>query len=85
MINYCGASMFTLASETDKLAYYVLQNGRREVTAEDVEFLSPKDETSSTPQGKAQDAEEKYRAEEREAIQREKEYVDVTGDDLPFD
>ena len=37
MIDYCGASMFTLAAEVDKLSYYVLQNGRTEVTRRDVE------------------------------------------------
>lgn len=36
MIGYCGASMFTLASETDKLSYYVLSQGRAEVREEDV-------------------------------------------------
>lgn len=39
MIDYCGASMYTLAAETDKLAYYVLWNGRREVTAEDIKLV----------------------------------------------
>lgn len=57
-----------------------------EVTAEDVEFLSPKGEdTSST--AKAQDAEEKYRRDERDAIQNEGKYVNATPeseDDLPF-
>ena len=66
---------------------YTGQDGKTrasmEVTAEDVEFLSPKD-TSST--AKAQDAEERYRAEERDAIQNEGKYVDVTpeSEDLPF-
>lgn len=36
MIDYCGASMFTLAAETDKLSYYVLEHGRTKVSAEDV-------------------------------------------------
>lgn len=40
MINYCGASMFTLASETDKLSYYVLWNGRDEVKVDDVKNVS---------------------------------------------
>jgi DNA polymerase III delta subunit len=40
MIDYCGASMFTLASETDKLSYYVLWNGRDEVTVDDVKNVS---------------------------------------------
>ncbi len=36
----CGESMFTLASEIDKVAFYVLADGRREVTAEDVRLVS---------------------------------------------
>ena len=40
MINYCGVSMFTLASETDKLSYYVLQDGRDEVSLDDVKKVS---------------------------------------------
>ena len=32
--------MFTLASETDKLSYYVLWNGRDEVTVDDVKKVS---------------------------------------------
>ena len=58
-----------------------------EVTAEDVEFLSPR-ETAPTAQKQTNtDAEERYKAEEREAIQNEKKYVDATpenDDDLPF-
>ena len=40
LIEYAGRSMFTLSAETEKLAYYVLQNGRRTVTAEDVSRVS---------------------------------------------
>ncbi len=40
LINKCGKSMFTLSNETEKLAYYVLQAGRAEVTAEDVENVA---------------------------------------------
>lgn len=40
LINYCGRSMFTLSAETEKLAYYVLWNGRTEVTAADVQNVS---------------------------------------------
>ncbi|MBR2353976.1 MAG: DNA polymerase III subunit delta [Clostridia bacterium] len=40
LINYCGSSMFTLASETEKLSYYVLSHGRQTVTREDVEKVS---------------------------------------------
>ena len=36
MIKYCGSSMFTLASETDKLSYYALSHGRKSVSVEDV-------------------------------------------------
>lgn len=40
LIEFCGKSMFTLSSETEKLAYYVLQHGRRVVTRADVETVS---------------------------------------------
>ena len=36
LINYAGRSMYTLANETEKLSYYVLQNGRDTVTKDDV-------------------------------------------------
>ena len=36
----CGKSMFILASETEKLSYYVKEHGRDEVTAEDVDNIS---------------------------------------------
>ena len=36
LINYAGRSMYTLANETEKLSYYVLSNGRKKVTREDV-------------------------------------------------
>lgn len=36
----CGESMFTLASEIDKVAYYVLADGRGEVTADDVRLVA---------------------------------------------
>lgn len=61
-----------------------------DVTAEDVEFLSPRDEDGSSANAKKNSAdaqEARYRAEEREAIQHEKEYVVVTPEDeseLPF-
>ena len=48
MISYCGASMFTLAAETDKLAYYVLQNGRRDVTVDDVKQVAVAEISSDT-------------------------------------
>ena len=37
LIEFCGKAMFTLSSETEKVAYYVLQQGRQAVTREDVE------------------------------------------------
>ena len=40
MIDYCGASMFTLASETAKLAYYAAWNGKNTVAEEDVRYVS---------------------------------------------
>ena len=64
-----------------------------EVTAEDVEFLSAKGEGTSSGAsappspsvGKAQSATEAaYVKAEREAIQNEKDYVNVETDDLPF-
>ena len=36
VIDRCGRDMFNLASETDKLSFFVLANGRSEVTREDV-------------------------------------------------
>ena len=36
LIDYAGRSMYTLSNETEKLSYYVLQNGRTEVTKKDV-------------------------------------------------
>ena len=40
LIEKCGKSMYSLSNETEKLAYYVLQNNRREITAEDVENVA---------------------------------------------
>ena len=40
LIEKCGKSMFTLSGETEKLAFYALQNGRTEVTADDVENVA---------------------------------------------
>ena len=40
LITVCGHSMFTLVSETEKLAYYVLAHGRSEVTVEDVDAIA---------------------------------------------
>ncbi len=37
LIELVGRSMFTLSSETEKLSYYALQNGRTAVTRQDVE------------------------------------------------
>ena len=48
IVSYCGRSMYTLSAETEKLAYYVLQNGRTEVTAEDVRNVSIAEISSDT-------------------------------------
>ena len=40
LIDICGKSMFTLASETEKISYYVLQNGRSAVSADDVSSIA---------------------------------------------
>lgn len=40
LIEQSGKSMFTLSAETEKLAYYVLENGRNVVTREDVERVA---------------------------------------------
>lgn len=36
LINYTGRSMYTLAGEVEKLSFYVIGNGRRNVTRDDV-------------------------------------------------
>ena len=54
-----------------------------EVTAEDVEFLSPKGENGSTAPQNAKEA--AYLKAEREAIQNEGKTVVVESDDLPWD
>lgn len=59
-----------------------------EVTADDVEFLTPKESAPTGPKQVADAKEDAYIRAEREAIQHEKEmvYVPVNGDDdLPFD
>lgn len=40
IIERCGRDMFNLANETDKLSFFVLSDGRREVTQEDVLTVS---------------------------------------------
>ena len=40
IIERCGRDMFNLANETDKLSFFVLSDGRREVTQEDVMTVS---------------------------------------------
>jgi len=40
VVERCGRDMFALASETDKMAYYVLAAGRNEVTKGDVEKVA---------------------------------------------
>ncbi len=39
-IERCGRDMFTLSSETDKISFYVLSQGRNEVTQKDVTLAS---------------------------------------------
>ncbi|MBQ8849553.1 MAG: DNA polymerase III subunit delta [Clostridia bacterium] len=48
LVRFCGRSMFTLSAETEKLAYYVLWNGRREVTVEDIKNVSIAEISSDT-------------------------------------
>ena len=48
LIEQCGRSMFTLSAETEKLSYYVLQNGRTEVTRQDVELVSVSELSTDT-------------------------------------
>lgn len=40
LIETCGQSMFTLSAETEKLSYYVLANGRSQVTEDDVDRVA---------------------------------------------
>ncbi len=40
LINYAGKSMYTLSNETEKLAYYALSHGRKNVTKEDIVAVS---------------------------------------------
>lgn len=40
LIDKCGRSMFSLSKETEKLSFYVLGHGRKEVTALDVELVA---------------------------------------------
>lgn len=59
------------------------------ITAEDMEMLTSKAEANSDlytakQEKKAEQREEQYKKEEREAIQNEPKYVEVDTDDLPF-
>ena len=40
LIERVGSSMFTLASETEKISYYVLEHGRNQLTEDDVKNVS---------------------------------------------
>ena len=40
LISICGRSMFSLSNETEKLAFYILQNGRSSVELADVENVA---------------------------------------------
>ncbi len=48
LISICGNSMYTLASETEKLSYYVLSQGRRDVLSEDVDEIAIPELSSDT-------------------------------------
>ncbi len=48
LIEFCGKSMYTLSSETEKLAYYVLGHGRQAVTRADVEAVCVSELTADT-------------------------------------
>ena len=48
LVEYVGRSMYTLSNETEKLSYYVLQNGRNEVTRQDVELVSVSELSTDT-------------------------------------
>ena len=39
IIERCGRSMFVLSSESEKLSYYVLSHGRKDITAQDVDNI----------------------------------------------
>lgn len=58
-----------------------------EVTAEDVEFLSPKDSPDlyQTQKARSQEKEAAYVKAEREAIQNENKFVNVETDELPWE
>lgn len=55
-----------------------------EVTADDVEFLSPKNEGAAGTTPAADAKEDAYVKAEREAIKNENNYVQVETDDVPF-
>jgi DNA polymerase-3 subunit delta len=40
VIDYCGRDMYNLASETDKLSFFVRSQGRDQVTPDDVRYIS---------------------------------------------
>ena len=48
LIKYCGRSMFILSEETEKLSFYVLWNGRNEVTSEDIKNVAVAEMTTGT-------------------------------------
>ncbi len=63
LIEIAGKSMFTLASEIEKLCYYVLEHGRNQITTEDIRFVAiPAEEcdtfalTNAAMAGKRQEA-----------------------------
>ena len=48
VIESCGRNMYTLAQEVDKISFYVLSNGRQEVTRDDVINVSTPHEEFDT-------------------------------------
>ena len=48
ILEYCGRNMYSLANEIDKLSFYALSKGRKEVLREDIELVAcPSDEISA--------------------------------------
>lgn len=40
LIDYCGKNMFSLANEIDKLSFYLLYNGKKVLSEQDIYFVS---------------------------------------------
>ncbi len=48
LIKHCGRSMYILSEETEKLSYYVLSKGRKEVTLDDIRAVSSPELSADT-------------------------------------